>query len=234
MTLKTQDVKSFLGKSVVDSHQRPIGKIVSMYTNTRNEVSAVEIESGNGDFFNCPSNQLIIEGNAIVYMHDWETEAEELKTELELASKRVKALDELYRSGDIEKEIYEEMRKDNGSSIEKLEGMRQKLIEELTDRKIKLHDQIRELEASLANNKMQHASMEIGDEVYRSMCDSIRLGLKRTLSEKRFVEETEERLRILQTIQSAPVPTSTAIPIQTKNSTTPDGVVVVHMKESIF
>jgi len=232
MTLKAQDLKIFLGKAIVDSHQRPIGKIVSIYTNIRNEVTSVEIETANGDFSNCSSRQLVLEGNNIVYLHDWELEAEELRTEIDLASKRVKALDDLFRSGDIEKEIYDEMKREHGSSIQKFEDMRRKLIESLSARKTGLHDQIRELETSLANNKMQHASAEIGDEAYSGMCDSIRAGLKRMLSEKRYVEETVEQL-------TTPQPTSynSTLPHATlpqPGTTTPRDVVVVHMKEKIF
>lgn len=232
MTLRTQDVKGFLGKAIVDPHQRSIGKIVSMYTNIRNEVTSIEMETANGDFVNCPSSQLVIEGNALVYMHGWEIEAEELKTELELTSKRVKALDELYRSGDIEKDIYEELKKEHGSSIEKLDDVRKKLIQNLSERKTKLHDQIRELETSLANNKMQHASAELGDEDYRVMCDSIRSGLKRLLSEKRYIEETEEQLRSPQTQAYSSTLPSAILP--QPRTTTPSDVVVVHMKEKIF
>jgi chromosome segregation ATPase len=232
MTLKTQDLKTFLGKTIVDSHQRTMGKIVSIYTNIRNEVTSVEIEAPNGDFKNCSSRQLILEGNNIVYLHDWEVEAEELRTEIDLASKRVKALDDLFRSGDIEKEIYDEMKKEHGSSIQKFEDMRKRLIESLSARKTALHDQIRELETSLANNKMQHASAEIGDEAYRDMCDSIRAGLKRAQLEKRYLEETVEQL----TTPQPPSYNSTLPPatLPQPSTTTPRDVVVVHMKEKIF
>ncbi len=236
MTFKTQDVKAFLGKDIVDSHQRPIGKIVSMHANIRNEVTSTTLETVNGDFINCPSNRLILEGNSLIYMHDWEVEAEDLKTELNLTSKRVKALDELYHSGDIEKDIYEEMKRENGSSVEKLEDLRKKLTQNLSERKNRLHDQIRELETSLANNKMQHASAEIGDEAYRVMCDSIRSGLKMLLSEKRYIEETLEQLRNPQpTPQTTPY-SSTLPPaiLPQPRTTTPSDVVVVHMKEKIF
>jgi CRISPR/Cas system-associated endonuclease Cas3-HD len=202
-----------------------------MYANIRDEVTSVTIEKANGDYVSCPSNQLVIEGASLVYMHDWEVEAEELKTELELASKRVKALDELYRTGDIEKEIYEEMKREHGSSIDKLDDARKKLIQNLSDRKSRLHDQIRELEASLANNKMQHASAEIGDEAYSAMSDSIRSGLKRLLSEKRYIEETVEQLSPHPTQYGSTLPPTTVPqPVVTPSK----DVVVVHMKESIF
>jgi predicted RNase H-like nuclease (RuvC/YqgF family) len=232
MIFKTQDIKNFLGKTIADSHQRCIGKIVSMYTNTKNEVTSVEIETSNGDFTNCPSGKLVIEGDALIYMHNWEIEADELRTELELRSKRVKALDELYRSGDIEKEIYDELKREHGSSIEKLEDTRKKLVQSLSERKVKLHDQVRELETSLANNKMQRASEEIGDEAYRVMCDSIRSGLKRLLSEKRHVEEMDEELKRPET-----QPYSSTLPspilLQPKTITSGD-MMVVHLKEKIF
>ena len=231
MTLRAQDVKGHLGKAVTDSRQRSIGKIISLYTNIRDEVTSVTIETFNGDFINCPNNQLVIEGNSIVYMHDWEVEAEEVKTELELTSKRVKALDELYRTGDIEKEIYEEMKKEHGSSIEKLSETRKKLVQKLSERKTRLHDQIRELETSLANNKMQHASSEIGDEAYREMCESIRSGLKRLMSEKRYVEETVEQLTPHVTPYNSTLPPAT---FQEPATAAPSDIVVVHMKEKVF
>lgn len=193
--MKAEDIKPFIGKPVTDIHKRQVGRIVGYYANTRNEATSIELELVNGDFVNTPVNQIEITGDAVYYIQPWELEAESLKKQFDLIIRRIKALDELHRNGDIDEAIYEELRKQHSSSIEELKEQRDALLESLNERIKKLDNQIKELEIFLANSKMQHTSGEIDDQAYRTAYEAVNRGLNRAISEKNHLKELTEFLK---------------------------------------
>jgi transposase-like protein len=189
MNLLMDDAKNLLARSISDSYGATIGKIVGISTDVRNKVTSIEIELGNGQFLNCQPSQLIVNEKGIILLDDWKLEANALKTELGLALRRLKALSELHRQGDIQPEIYEDFRRNHDESLNDLEARREALTKKLTSVIARLDQQIRELETFLANNKMQLAAGEIDPQAYKIATDSIERGLSRAFSAKRDAEE---------------------------------------------
>ncbi|MEM4245809.1 MAG: CdvA-like protein [Candidatus Bathyarchaeia archaeon] len=189
-----EKISGFIGRGINDSHGRPIGRLVGYYANTKNEVTSIEVESCNGDFFNCPVSHIMIEGDALTYIHPWEFEANSLKRQFDLIIRRSRALDELYSKGSLEKTVYEELRSQHISSIGELEEQKKVLVESLLDRSAKLDSQIKELELFLANCKMQHTAGEIDDNSYSIAFESVDKGFKRVLAEKSYLKEVVDFL----------------------------------------
>ncbi|MBS7645216.1 MAG: CdvA-like protein [Candidatus Bathyarchaeia archaeon] len=193
--MKAEEIRPFIGKPVTDIHKRQVGRIIGYYANTRNEATSVELELVNGDFVNTPVNQIEITGDAVYYIQPWELEAESLKKQFDLIIRRIKALDELRRNGDIDEAIYEELRRQHSSSVEELKEQREVLLESLNERMRKLDNQIKELEIFLANSKMQHTSGEINDQAYKTAYEAVNNGLNRAISEKNHLRELTEFLK---------------------------------------
>lgn len=187
--MNAEKIKELIGREIFDMHERPIGRIVGYYANTKNEATSVEVELSNGDFFNCPISQISLDDDQVNYVHPWEFEANELKQQFDLISRRIKALDELYKNGDIEKEIFEELKNQHTSAIDELQDQKSVLVESLSERSKKLEGQIKELEIFLANSKMQHMSGEVDDKHYQTIYDAVNCGFKRTLSEKKYLTD---------------------------------------------
>ncbi len=184
-----EKVSRLVGRQILDAHNRTVGRLVGYYANTKNEVTAIEIEMANGDFLNCPVSQIEIDGDSVVYNYPWELEANNLKRQFDLISRRTRALDELYKNGSIEKSIYGEMRAQHLSSIDELEEHKRILVESLNERSSKLDSQVKELELFLANIKMQHAAGEIDTETYNLAYEAVNVGFKRDLSEKTYLKD---------------------------------------------
>lgn len=187
--MDAEKIKELIGKEIYDNHERPIGKIVGYYANTKNEATSVEVELSNGEFLNCPISQIALGDDRINYIHPWEFEANSLKQQFDLISRRTKALEELHRNGDIEKEIYEELKNQHTSAIDELQDQKKVLMESLNERNEKLEGQIKGLEIFLANSKMQHMAGEVDDNHYQIIYDSVNSGFKRILSEKKYLTE---------------------------------------------
>lgn len=189
MNLSMDVAKDLLGRSISDSYGATIGKIVGISTDVKNKVTSVEVELGNGQFLNCLPSQIVVNEKGITLLEEWRLEADSLKTEFDLAIRRMRALSDLHRQGDIQPEIYEDFRRNHELSLKELEARREALAKKLTSINTRLDQQVRELEMFLANNKMQLASGEIDPQAYKIATDSVERGLERTLCAKRDIED---------------------------------------------
>jgi hypothetical protein len=189
MNLMMDAAKHILGRSISNQYGATIGRIVGILTDVRSQVTSVEVELGNGQFLNCPSSRLVVDERGIKLLDDWKLEADNLRTEFELAVKRMQALSDLHRQGDIQPDIYEDFHRNHDSNLNELETRRENLTKKLSLVDAELDHQIRELEMFLATNKMQLASGEIDPQAYKIAVDSIENGLDRAFSAKRDIEQ---------------------------------------------
>jgi len=187
--LNIEEAKNNIGKEVFDSRGRKIGRLISFCTDLRGNPIKFLIELVTGDFIQCTVEQLQQKENVLTYLYSWEVNANNLKNRFDLVSRRIKALEELYANGEIEKEIYLELKNRHESSLEELEEQRKLLIDKLYERKTKLDLKIKALELFLANSKMQQSSGEISGEAFKVALESINIGLKRAISERNYIKE---------------------------------------------
>lgn len=226
--MKLGEAKSSIGKEVFDIRGRKIGRLICFYANLKGEPSRFLIELASGGFLNCSGDQLQLKNGSLTYVPSWELEANALKNRFETASKRVKALDELYVNGEIEKEIYLELKARHENSMKALEERKASLMEKLSARKKKLESQIKGLEIFLANCKMQQASGEISDEAFRIALESIKAGLRMAVLERNYVKDMMDFLENIKASSSAslkPAP----LKIEQKNQ----DIVMVKVKELV-
>jgi len=232
MVIRMEEIGKYVGKAVNDTYGRNIGHLIGLTTNAKDEVVSVALELANGELLQCASSQILVKGDSLVYTPSWRIEAIQLQKEFEVATRRVNALDELNRSGELQGEIYTSLKKQHESVVEEVKGRRQGLISGLEERLADLNSQLRDLQTLLANNKMLHTSREIDDYAYQAASEAIRSGLERTLTEKKDIEEVVEHLSKLETLidlsyqPSAPSPP----PAPPRPKESPD-VIVVHVKE---
>src|SRR5881409_934236 len=243
MPITLEQVRRFLGRTLQDPYGRAFGKVVGISANLRDEVTGVGIEEGNGEFLQCPGDRVTITGDSLILAPAWKVEAEEFRKEFDIVTRRLKALDELFSVGDIQQDIYEDLRKQHEEGINELKEKRRTLLDTLARRTGLLNGQLRELQTYLASNKMLHASGEFDDAGYRSASDEINTGLVRTSAERKDIEAITTYLVRLDpttpiaisphqetaTPQSQPV--ATQAQTTTVQATTREPALVLHVKE---
>lgn len=229
--MNLEEVKKFLGKTVHGSQGEGLGRLVGLTTNTRNEITAITVELGDGEFIQAPSGRLRIQLDSMMLLPDWKVAAEELRREMDVVGRRLRALDELYRAGEIQEEAYSDLRKQHEESIASLRQRKESIRNELVDRAEKLGKQLSDLENLLANNKMQHSSGDIDDTSYKVTSESIRSGLHRVTSEKKEIEEFIFYLEGDATKATQPDSTFQPKPPEEKKVTPPD-VIFVKVRET--
>src|SRR5207249_2260891 len=104
MPITLEQVRRFLGRTLQDPYGRAFGKVVGISANLRDEVTGVGIEEGNGEFLQCPGDRVTITGDSLILAPAWKVEAEEFRKEFDIVTRRLRALDELFSVGDIQKD----------------------------------------------------------------------------------------------------------------------------------
>src|SRR6266581_3439575 len=105
MPITLEEIRRFLGRSLQDPYGRTFGKVVGISANLKDEITGVGIEVGNGEFVQCPGDRVKISADTLVLAPTWKVEAEEFRKEFDVVTRRLKALDELFSVGDIQKDV---------------------------------------------------------------------------------------------------------------------------------
>src|SRR4029077_4211792 len=213
MPITLEQVRRFLGRTLQDPYGRAFGKVVGISANLRDEVTGVGIEEGNGEFLQCPGDRVTITGDTLVLAPAWKVEAEEFRKEFDVVTRRLRALDELFSVGDIQKDVYEELRKQHEDAINELKTKRTTILSNLSQRNSTLNTHLRQLQTHLAGNKMLHASGEFDDQSYKAASDAIDTGLVRAIAERKDVESVYNYLSKPDSTTTAPPTVQQPIPI---------------------
>ena len=231
MIITLEEIRRFLGRPLQDPYGRAYGRIVGISANLKDEVIAVGVEVGNGEFVQCPGERLSVSGENLVLLPLWKQESDEFRKEFEVVTKRLRALDELFSVGDIQKDIYEDLRKQHEDAINQLKTKRVEILETLIQRTGTLSTQLRQLQTHMAGNKMLHASGEFDDTSYKAASEAIDTGLIRAMAEKKEVDSISSYLGKLET---TPGSMQHTIPIPISATTTPQSnnqALILHVRE---
>jgi Arc/MetJ-type ribon-helix-helix transcriptional regulator len=198
LTYLVEDIGKYLGKVVEDSHGRCLGKIVALLTNDRNEVTDLEIEDMNGELIQYPVARLsFIEGTPVI-IPSWKFDATNLKREYEVATKRMHALELLWKEGELDDESYKEMKKRCEALLDEIRARKKIILTALHDRETTLIQQMHSLQTALTENKMLFSSGYIESASYKVASDSIRSALEKAAREKKDLEATFQSIQDLE------------------------------------
>jgi CdvA-like coiled-coil domain len=234
MPITLEEIRRFLGRSLQDPYGRSFGKVVGINANLRDEITGVGIEVGNGEFIQAPGDRVHISADTLVLAPSWKVEAEEFRKEFDVVTRRLRALDELFSVGDIQKDVYEDLRKQHEDAINELKSKRTTILSNLSQRNSTLNTQLRQLQTHLAGNKMLHASGEFDDQSYKAASDAIDTGLVRAMAERKDVEAIYNYLSKPDGTTTAAPQVQQPVPIVAPAVPTParDQPMVLHVRET--
>jgi len=227
MIITLEEIRRFLGRPLQDPYGRAYGRIVGISANLKDEVTAVGVEVGNGEFVQCPGDRLSVSGENLVLLPAWKQESDVFRKEFEVVTKRLRALDELFSVGDIQKDVYEDLRKQHEDAINQLKSKRIEILETLNQRTGTLSTQLRQLQTHMAGNKMLHASGEFDDTSYKAASEAIDTGLIRAMAEKKEVDSISSYLGKLETNPISYQSQTTTTPTPAPTSSQPNNQAVI-------
>jgi hypothetical protein len=185
-----EDVGRFLGKTIQGPYGTPMGKLIGVDTNIRNEVTQVNVEQDSGILAKYPATQVKIDNGSVVLTPSWKHDAVDLQREYSTASKRMVALRSLLSDGDIDSVAYREMASEYENAIQAMESRRVALVDSLKERTMKLEDEIRRLQLALTDNKLLYSSGVVEAVAYKDACQIIRVMMNGHVAEKKDIQGT--------------------------------------------
>lgn len=186
--------KYYLGRKVVDSYGRTLGKVVGYYTKAKNSLPIVGLELTSGIFKAVSSSKLIDEANILVLDADWKKRAGELTQNLTLNIRKTSALNKLYKSGEISSDAYESLIKDFDVEVQDLKTHHKGLIDKLGERSKIINAKLKEVENYFVNVKVAHELGEMDNEAYRISRDALHDLINRLQTEHKDIEAAQESL----------------------------------------
>jgi len=224
LTSTVEQVGKYLGKTIEDAMGRPVGKLVGLTADIKDEVTAIQIAHSDGEVAQHSMTFVKVLEDRVILMQTWRVEAEDLRKEHDIIMRRRQAIDLLLKDGDIEKSEYDHLRSSYEELDTQIKEKRETLIETLKHVDSKLEQQISDLQGALTNNKMLYSSAEIDEPTYHTVTESIRSGLEISRKERKDIENITQYLN---GIDSVEMPKE--IPPQPKNPLS--DVVVIKLNE---
>ncbi|MDP9016685.1 MAG: CdvA-like protein, partial [Thermoproteota archaeon] len=121
----------FVGKKVKDMYGTYIGKVIGIITDIEGSVESVSVDCGSGGIKNLPYEQLLVQGDNVIFIPRWRLDAQKLLREKSLALKRIRALREIVSENDSMKDDAELVYLKYEKRLDKLGENTKEIIEKL-------------------------------------------------------------------------------------------------------
>ncbi|MDQ6724122.1 MAG: CdvA-like protein [Thermoproteota archaeon] len=160
----------FVGKKVKDMYGTYVGKVIGIVTDIEGSIESVSVDCGSSGIKNLPYEQLLVQGDYVIFIPRWRLDAQKLLRERSMTLKRIKALQEIVADND------DGMRDDAELVYLRYEKRLDKLGENTNEIIERLHQRISELDMEskrirsvLFDAKLQYKSNEISEDIYQQI-----------------------------------------------------------------
>ena len=163
------DAKVLIGKQVKDMYGSFIGKALGTITNIDGTIQSIGVDCGSHGLQHIPFEQVVVQGEVIIYIPKWRLASQRLLKEKELTLRRLKAMINIASD-------YEDFKEDTAIIHDKYKSNLSALEEKEIQIKAKLEARLEELNEQMKSVKMfefdakvQFNSNEISIETYESV-----------------------------------------------------------------
>ncbi len=165
----SKDDIEFIGKQVKDMYGTFIGKVVGTITDIDGSVQTVGVDCGSEGLKQLPFEQLVVQGDFVIYIPRWRLIAQRLLREKGLTLRRIKALIDIVSENDDMKEDAELIHEKYKMKLLTLEETEKQIKETLDKRIAELDGQLKSIRLLVFDAKLQYKSNEISDAKYESV-----------------------------------------------------------------
>src|ERR671920_1565752 len=159
----------FVGKKVKDMYGTYIGKVIGIITDVEGSIESVSVDCGSGGIKNLPYEQLLVQGDYVIFIPRWRLDAQKLLREKSLTLKRIKALQEIVSENDNMKDDAELFYLKYEKRLDKLGENTKEIIDRLHQRISELDTELRRIKLVLFDARLQYKSSEITEDIYQQI-----------------------------------------------------------------
>ena len=193
----TKDEISIIGKLVKDMYGTTIGNVLGSLTHIDGQIQTVGLDCGSEGLKQIPYEQLVLQGNVVIYIPGWRIDAQKILREKRLTLSRLKALmgiisenDAVQSDADIIQDTYK-------TKLMELDEAESKVKDELSTRLEELDSQEKIIKVMLFDAKVQFKSDEISDSVFETIQKHCNNLLERLSHERVEVTNVQRRIEEL-------------------------------------
>jgi hypothetical protein len=159
----------FVGKKVKDMYGTYIGKVIGIVTDIDGSIESVSVDCGSTGIKNLPYEQLLVQGDYVIFIPRWRLDAQKLLREKSMALKRIKALQGIVAENDNMKDDAEFAYLKYEKRLDKLGQNTKEITERLHQRLSELEIESKRIKSVLFDAKLQYKSNEITEEIYQQI-----------------------------------------------------------------
>ncbi len=159
----------FVGKKVKDMYGTYIGKVIGIVTDIEGSIESVSVDCGSTGIKNLPYEQLLVQGDFVIFIPRWRLDAQKLLREKSMTLKRIKALQEIVAENDNMKDDAEFVYLKYEKRLDKLGESTKEIFERLHQRISELDMESKRIKSVLFDAKLQYKSNEIAEDIYQQI-----------------------------------------------------------------
>lgn len=159
----------FVSKKVKDMYGTFIGKVVGIITDIEGSIESVSVDCGSSGVKNLPYEQLLVQGDYVIFIPRWRLDAQKLLREKSLTLKRIKALQEIVADNDSMKDDAELIYLKYEKRLDDLGESTKEIVERLHQRISEIDMESKRIKSILFDAKLQYKSNEITDDIYQQI-----------------------------------------------------------------
>jgi len=159
----------FVGKQVKDMYGTFMGKVVGMVTDSDGSIESVGVDCGSVGLKQLAYEQLLVQGDYVIYIPRWRLDAQKLLRQKNLTLKRIKALQDIVTENDLMKGDAELVYIKYEKRLHAHEEDEKSINEKLQTRLNELEAESKSVKAVLFDAKLQYRSNEVTEEIYQQI-----------------------------------------------------------------
>ena len=193
----TKDEISIIGKLVKDMYGTTIGNVLGTLTHIDGQIQTVGLDCGSEGLKQIPYEQLVLQGNVVIYIPGWRIDAQKILREKRLTLSRLKALMGIISENDAVQSDADIIHDTYKTKLMELDEAESKVRNELSIRLEELDSQEKIIKVMLFDAKVQFKSDEISDSVFETIQKHCNNLLERLSHERVEVTNVQRRIEEL-------------------------------------
>ncbi len=172
--LYADNLEGKVGSIVLDPYGRKVGILVGFSSDFNSYVERVSIlVFGDGKIHDYKPEAIEIRNGIVILKPEWKVSAERVATQYIKAVKKLEAVKEMHRKGEITREIYDQFAKKLEASIKRLRDEMVKVKELMKRRKSTLEAELDSIKVSRVNLRMALYAGELSRDDYNKAWDKL-------------------------------------------------------------
>ncbi|MCC6015726.1 MAG: CdvA-like protein [Desulfurococcaceae archaeon] len=189
MSISIERIAPYLGQPIYDVYGRKLGVVVGVYSEVDGAVTAIEIMVNDAIYETIPADKLGVKDDNVKVMPEWLAEAQKIEKKMDVLKKRIIALEELFKKGQIPQHAYKELKEKFEKELNKIRNDVKNLKEVMRKRMYEIENFVIHIEKAMTNLLVSYTSGELPENGFKVSADNLRFAKQASLEEKKDLEK---------------------------------------------